>query len=99
MSKELPYKERFDTEIELECICYALEQAYSSEINIIYLHAITTDEQQFLQLKTLVTMIDNYCEEFGIDEVTLENIKWYSSEIVDKIRKATNLTECYSEEK
>ena len=86
--------ERWQSEIILESLCYALEQAYSSRIGII-VYNNPSDIMQYAQLKDLVTTIDLCVSEWGIDDVMLEDIAWYSESQMIKIRNAKTLSDIY----
>ena len=72
------------------CVGYAFSQCYDSDIEILI--GIEKDEQQLQQLKTLVAEYEQALE-IVEDESTL---MWpISKTLIDTIKKANTLNECY----
>lgn len=81
----------YSAQIVLECLCYALHQAYYSQIGVT--RFIEDDEDELTQLKELVQEISFSIEEWGIDEVMLEDIKWYDPSLMGNIIEAKTLAD------
>lgn len=76
-------EKRFSTEIILEALCYSLEQAYSSEIEIT--RTVDSEEARDFMLRELAEEIVFTIEEWGVDEVMLEDIRWFNKDLILKI--------------
>ena len=76
-------KKRFSTEIILEALCYSLEQAYSSEIEIT--RTVDSEEARDFMLRELAEEIVFTIEEWGVDEVMLEDIRWFNKDLIMEI--------------
>lgn len=76
-------EKRFSTEIILEALCYSLEQAYSSEIEIT--RTVDSDEDRNFMLRELAEEIVFTIEEWGVDEVMLEDIRWFNKDLIVEI--------------
>lgn len=84
---------QFDSmETILAALCYSLEQAYSSDISIIMYDSEQTDENLFWQLKQIVAAIDSALE---VIEQPIDPVLGYNAELVERIKQATVLGECY----
>lgn len=75
-------EKRFSTEIILEALCYSLEQAYSSEIEIT--RTVDSDEARDFMLRELAEEIVFTIEEWGVDEATLKSIRWFNKDLIVK---------------
>ena len=74
---------RFTTEITLEALCYSLNQAYASEVGIT--RDVDSDAARDLQLRELAEEIVFRIEEWGVDEIMLEDIRWFNKDLIIEI--------------
>ncbi len=74
----------FSTEAILSALCYSLQRAYSSRINIL---GVDTDDDYnyFMQLKVLYGTINACITDWGIDDVMIEDINWYNASLMTLI--------------
>lgn len=96
-----PEFSRFNDEVILESLCYALEQAFTSGICVTlkgenyYTDPGVTEEMQFTQLKDLVRTIDFWVRTRNIVPNQLDNAAWYSESQLQRIRRAKSLDDIY----
>lgn len=64
--------------VVLSALGYALEQAYSSWISILYRKEITSDDMWFMQCQILATEITDIIRVSGLDTVTLPHTFYYN---------------------
>lgn len=81
-------KDDYNYKILAECVGYAFEQCYSSNIMICREHADADDEEILLELKDLAVTFEQVCL------LTDAKLIWDIA-ILERIKAATTLAECY----